>query len=68
MPRKKEVKEEVEQVVEEIEVITPETPEVKEEGLYELKDLPESFSRCKCGKLLHKDKLYNICPVCGNKR
>lgn len=68
MPRgiKKEVK--VEEITPEIEVITPETPEVKEEGLYELKALPKSFSRCKCGKLLSADKMYNVCPSCGNKR
>ena len=47
---------------EDIEVITPEEPEVKSEALYPL------FSRCKYGKLLHQDKMYNICPACGNKR
>lgn len=58
MPRG--IKKEVEEV-EEIEVITPEKPEVKE-ALYPL------FERCKCGKLLSTDKMYNVCPSCGNKR
>lgn len=59
MPRG--IKKVEEEITPEIEVITPEKPEVKE-ALYPL------FSRCECGKLLSKDKMYNVCPNCGNKR